>query len=66
MAQWAFPGDPHIRPVPESFSETDKARAGARDRRWLIHCHPVVRRDAYGVARYQYAAPGCEYGVGAD
>jgi hypothetical protein len=66
LAQWAFPGDPHIRTVPESLGEAEKAQAAVRDHRWLIHCHPIVHRDAYGVARYQYAAPGCEYGVGAD
>jgi len=25
-----------------------------------------IQRDPYGVARYIYAARGCEYGVGAD
>jgi hypothetical protein len=66
MAQWGFPGDPHVRPVPETLGEADKAQAATRERRWLIHCHPVIAHDAYGVARYQYAAPGCEYGIGGD
>jgi hypothetical protein len=65
-AQWAIPGDPHIREVPEVFDEAQRAQTAARDRRWLTRCHPVLGRDAYRVARYQYAAPGCEYGVGAD
>jgi hypothetical protein len=65
-AQWGTPGDPHVRTVPEALGDAEKAQAATRDRRWLIRCHPVVERDAYGVARYQYAAPGCEYGVGAD
>jgi hypothetical protein len=65
-ARWAFPGDPYIRPVPETFSEAEKAQAATRERRWLIHCHPMIARDAYGVARYLYAARGCEYGIGGD
>jgi hypothetical protein len=66
MAQWGFPGDPYIRPVPETLGEADKAQAATRERRWLIHCHPVIAHDAYGVARYRYAAPGCEYGIGGE
>jgi hypothetical protein len=66
MAQWAFPGDPYVRPVPEIPGEAEKALAATRERRWLIHCHPIIARDAFGVARYQYAAPGCEYGIGGD
>jgi hypothetical protein len=65
-AQWGTAGDPHVRAVPEALGGAGKAQAATRERRWLIRCHPVVERDAYGVARYQYAAPGCEYGVGAD
>ena len=65
-AQWAIPGDPHIRAVPELLGGAERAQAAARDRRWLTRCRPVIARDAYGVARYAYAAPGCEYGVGAD
>jgi len=65
-AQWGTAGDPYVRAVPEVLGEAEKAQAAARERRWLIHCHPVIERDAYGVARYQYAARGCEYGVGAD
>jgi hypothetical protein len=66
MAQWGFPGDPHVRPVPETLGEAERAQAATRERRWLIHCHPVVARDAYGVARYHYAVPGCEYGIGGE
>jgi hypothetical protein len=66
MAQWGFPGDPHVRPVPETLGAADKAQAATRERRWLIHCNPVIARDAYGVARYQYAVPGCEYGIGGE
>jgi hypothetical protein len=65
-AQWGAAGDPHVRTVPRGLGEAEKVQAATRERRWLIHCHPVIERDAYGVARYYYAAPGCEYGVGAD
>jgi hypothetical protein len=65
-AQWGAAGDPHVRTVPRGLGEAEKVQAATRERRWLIHCQPVIERDAYGVARYQYAAPGCEYGVGAD
>ncbi len=65
-AQWGIAGDPYVRGVPEILGEAEKAQAVARDRKWQAHCRPVVERDFFGVARYQYAAPGCEYGVGAD
>lgn len=59
------PGDPYIRLVPEP-GEAQKAALKERDRKWIAHCRPVVERDALGVARYRYSAPGCEFGVGAD
>jgi hypothetical protein len=65
-AQWGAGGDAHVRAVPRGLDEAEKAQSATRERRWLIRCEPVIERDAYGVARYQYAAPGCEYGVGAD
>ncbi len=65
-AQWGIAGDPYVRTVPEALGEVEKAHAAARDRKWQMHCRPVVERDGFGVARYQYAAPGCEYGVGAE
>jgi hypothetical protein len=66
VARWGFPGDPYIRAVPEVLGEAEKAQAATRERRWLIHCHPIVQHDPYGVARYVYAAPGCEYGAGGE
>jgi hypothetical protein len=33
-----------------------------RDRKWVARCNPVIRQDAYGVGRYHYAKPGCEFG----
>ena len=66
VAQWATAGDPYIRVVPEPFGEAQKAQLAARDRKWVAQCHPVITRDIYGVARYHYSAPGCEFGLGAE
>lgn len=67
VAQWATAaGDPNIRSVPETLDEAEKAHASALDRKWLARCRPAIERDNYGVARYHYAAPGCEFGIGAD
>jgi hypothetical protein len=49
--------NPHVIAVPE----TDEA-GQARDRRWFERCNPIVRQDRYGMPRYTYSAPGCEYG----
>jgi hypothetical protein len=65
-ALYATGGDPYIRTVPDALSESDKAQGAARERKWQAHCHPTIERDSYGVARYQYASPGCEYGLGAE
>lgn len=65
-AQWATAGDPYVRAVPEVLGEVPKAQAVAREQKWIKRCRPVVERDSYGVARYHYAASGCEYGLGAD
>ena len=65
-AMYATAGDPYIRTVPDGLSESDRAQAAARERKWQARCHPVIERDSYGVARYQYASPGCEYGLGAE
>jgi hypothetical protein len=61
VTRWGPPGDPSVRLVPER-REANKAR----DRRWLARCRPVIEYDHYGVARYHYSAPGCEFGVDAD
>jgi len=60
VTRWGPPGDPYVRLVPEHG--TNKAR----DRRWLARCRPVIEYDHYGVARYHYSVPGCEFGVDAD
>ena len=66
VAQWATAGDPNVRVVPESLGDAQKAQIAARDRKWLTQCHPVIERDRFGVARYRYSAPGCEFGLGTD
>jgi hypothetical protein len=58
--------DPYIRIIPEPVGDSQRAQFAARDRRWVDHCHPTVQYDRYGVARYRYAATGCEFGVGAE
>ncbi len=63
---WGTSADPHVRMVPDAISEAEKTQMTERDHRWLARCRPIVQRDRYGVARYYYAAPGCEFGVGSD
>jgi hypothetical protein len=58
--------DPYVRFVPQPLDDTEKQRALTRDRKWLDRCRPVAQHDRYGVARYHYAAPGCEFGVSED
>lgn len=60
------PVDAYVRHVPEPFSEADRARAAERDGKWVARCRPVIVQDGYGVPRYHYAAPGCEFGVNKD
>jgi len=46
--------------------QQDVAEMRERERRWFARCRPLLRTDAYGVNRYVYAAPGCEYGQDRD
>lgn len=66
VTRWGPAGDPYVRLVPEPLGQSEKARLMARDRSWLARCRPVIEYDRYGVARYHYSAPGCEFGLGAD
>ena len=59
VESWNSTGDPSARRAPDPQEEAESAE---RERQWEARCHPVVREDQYGVARYQYAAPGCEFG----
>ena len=63
-AIWAPLGDPYVRKVPQPRDAADRARAAEEDRRWVERCHPTIRPDGYGVARYHYTRPGCDFGVG--
>jgi hypothetical protein len=56
-------GDPYVRTVPQPENDADRERAAARDRRWIERCRPAIAQDRYGVPRYYYKAPGCEFGV---
>jgi len=63
VTRWGPAGDPYVRQVPDPIDEAERARREARDRKWVARCHPVIEHDRLGVARYRYAAPGCEFGV---
>ena len=54
--------NPHLIRVPQPQTEQEMADTATRERLWQARCHPVIRQDQYGVRRYHYAAPGCEYG----
>jgi hypothetical protein len=42
------------------------AEAADRERKWVARCKPQIVQDRYGVRRYHYAAPGCEFGKSED
>ncbi len=63
IVRWGEAHDPYIRTVPPPTDEIERTRAAERDRKWEVRCKPVIAQDRYGVPRYQYAAPGCEFGV---
>lgn len=58
--------DPHIVHAAGPRNEIEAREAEARDRKWLARCRPVIRTDRYGVGRYHYAKPGCEFGQTED
>jgi hypothetical protein len=64
VTRWAPAGDPYLRYVPPPADAAAAARLQERERHWANRCRPVLAPDRYGVARYRYAAPGCEFGVG--
>ena len=55
------PGNSGIKRYVEPAAE-DVAEARDREKAWEARCRPTLRQDYYGVNRYVYAAPGCEYG----
>jgi hypothetical protein len=54
--------NPYVIEVPQPRTEKEIADAAERQRLWLARCRPVIRQDHYGVRRYHYAVPDCEYG----
>ncbi len=63
VVRWGEAGDPFIRLVPEPANALEKKRSAERDHKWEERCRPRIAQDRYGVPRYQYAAPGCDFGV---
>lgn len=63
VVRWGEAGDPYVRIVPPPVDAAERARSAERDRKWQERCRPTIRQDRYGVARYRYSAPGCEFGV---
>ena len=63
VVRWGEAGDPYVRTVPQPTDEAERARAAQRDRKWEERCRPTIAQDRYGVPRYHYSAPGCEFGV---
>lgn len=61
--RWGEAGDPYVRIVPPPGSEEERGHAAEREHRWEQRCKPLVAQDRYGVARYRYSAPGCEFGI---
>ena len=62
VARWGAYSDPYVRLVTPP-TEAEKALSAERDHKWQAHCRPAVFQDHYGVPRYEYAAPGCEFGI---
>jgi len=65
-AHWGPRVHPHIRRYAPPRDEQLEKEAAARERKWVARCRPVLKEDPYGVSRYQYAIPGCEFGKGQD
>jgi hypothetical protein len=59
VERWGPAGDPLVRHRPDLQQDAESAE---RERKWAARCRPVVKQDQYGVGRYRYAAPGCEFG----
>jgi hypothetical protein len=56
-------GDAFIRTVPQPRDGAERSRAIEEDRLWVERCRPTIHPDRYGVARYHYTRPGCEFGI---
>jgi len=53
--------DPHIIPSP-GRAPSRRSRGAAARQTLEARCRPIVRQDQFGVERYVYVAPGCEFG----
>ncbi len=62
VERWGSYSDPYVRLL-HPQTEAEKTLAAQRDHKWQARCRPAVFQDRYGVPRYEYAAPGCEFGV---
>ncbi len=60
--RWEWTGDARRRPL----TEQEEAESAERHRKWVARCRPVIKQDQFGVGRYFYAAPGCEFGKTQD
>jgi hypothetical protein len=47
---------------PRQRTAQEIAESEERDRKWAARCRPTLRQDRYGVERYVYAVPDCEFG----
>jgi hypothetical protein len=63
VVRWGEAGDPYIRVVPGPVNPEEQAHAAEHERRWEQRCRPDIVQDRYGVPRYQFAAPGCNFGI---
>ena len=54
--------NPYVLTVPPPASEAQAREIEKDERLWRDRCRPVIKQDRYGVNRYVYAAPGCEFG----
>ena len=55
-----LPNGPRIIHVPPHEIDAE------RDAKWVKYCDPKIYTDKYGVERYRYAKPGCEFGLTED
>ena len=54
-------GNAYVIHVPPPRPE-DAREAENHERLWRARCRPAIKQDRYGMNRYVYAAPGCEFG----
>jgi hypothetical protein len=54
--------DPYVIHIQGPQSPEERAEATEQDRLWQARCRPTLQQDMFGINRYSYAAPGCEYG----